>query len=231
VSILSIAWWGLASCPVSILGAGDRGVDSDRYAGPTAIGGSVRQRCAAATVRTVDWFLVGLTNDDHEHVGVTVNDRWYFAYGSNLLIDRKVERTGTIRESIRCQLPAHRLAFNKCAAPKPGAYANVVPDESATVWGVAFLCDEVAVATLDSYEGVLGGHYRHEDVEVVTEAGEALRALTYVAGDDYVCEECRPPQDYLRMVLVGARQHGLPGSYIEMIEALGSDAAHLDGPT
>ena len=154
-----------------------------------------------------------------------MGDRWYFAYGSNLLVDQKVERTGAIRTSVRCRLPAHRFAFNKSAAPKVGAYANVVPDESAAVWGVAYLCDEAAIAALDSHEGVSGGHYRHEDVEVVTDAGEVLRALTYVAGDDHVCEECRPRADYLDKILDGAHHHQLPEDYIEMLEVLGGRPA------
>jgi hypothetical protein len=70
-----------------------------------------------------------------------MHDRWYFAYGSNLLVEQKELRTGAIRKSLRCRLPAHRFAFNKRAA-SGDVYANVIPDESATVWGVAYLCDK-----------------------------------------------------------------------------------------
>jgi gamma-glutamylcyclotransferase len=153
-------------------------------------------------------------------------DRWYFAYGSNLLVDQKAERTGVIRCAVRCHLPAHRFVFNKRTASGKGVYANVVPGESATVWGVAYLCDEAAIAALDRYEGVSGGHYRHQEVEVVTDAGDVLQALTYVAGNDFVCEERRPHVDYLRKILDGARHHQLPEDYIEMLEALGSDSPH-----
>jgi gamma-glutamylcyclotransferase len=153
--------------------------------------------------------------------GGHVTDTWYFAYGSNLFVDQKVLRTGAIRKPVRCRLPGYRFVFNKRARSGDGVYANVVPDDSATVWGVACLCNEAAIAELDGYEGVSGGDYRHQHVGVVTDEGEALHALTYVAGDDYVCEEGRPRADYLDAILDGARHHGLPEDYVASIEALG----------
>ena len=40
-------------------------------------------------------------------------DQWYFVYGSNLFTDQKEDRTGCIRQSIRCRLPGFRFTFNK----------------------------------------------------------------------------------------------------------------------
>jgi gamma-glutamylcyclotransferase (GGCT)/AIG2-like uncharacterized protein YtfP len=151
-----------------------------------------------------------------------MSDTWYFAYGSNLSVDRKMARTGAIRKAVRCRLPAYRIAFNKRPDLDVGAYANIIPDASEAVWGVAYLCDEDAVAELDGYEGVSGGHYRHEIVEVVTDTGEVLRALAYTAGDDRLCEERRPTSTYLQRILEGARYHQLPEDYIELLEAFGS---------
>lgn len=154
-----------------------------------------------------------------------MSDRWYVAYGSNLSVDQKVDRTGTIRAAIPCQLRGHRLAFNKRAASGRGVYANIVPDESARVWGVAYLCDEAAIRALDRYEGVSGGHYRHERVEVVTDDGRVVQALTYVAGAEHTCEGRRPEPAYLKKILDGARQHCLPEEYLTELEALGSGPA------
>ena len=117
---------------------------------------------------------------------------WYFAYGSNLLLDQKVSRTRTIRAARRCRLSGHRFAFNKRMRSGDGVCANIVPDEAgdapATVWGVAYLCDAAAIAALDDYEGVSTGHYRHAHVAVVTDEGDVLRALTYEAGERYIGE-------------------------------------------
>lgn len=63
---------------------------------------------------TVDWSnedvgdahdRTGLSGPNGGLTGVGVGDRWYFAYGSNLEVDRKVERTGHIRSTVRCRLP------------------------------------------------------------------------------------------------------------------------------
>jgi len=154
-----------------------------------------------------------------------VTDTWYFAYGSNLSVDQKMSRTGAIREARRCRLPGYRFAFNKRMAAGEGMYANVVRDDAATVWGVAYLCDEEAVATLDRFEGVSLGHYRREQVQVVTDDGDVLEALTYVAGHRFVGEEGWPLPHYLRMIVDGARDHGLPEEYIRHVEELGGGLA------
>ena len=87
-------------------------------------------------------------------------DTWYFAYGSNLSLDRKVERTGAVRHVLRCRLPQHRIVFNKRPQRGEGACASIVRDPSSTVWGAAYLCDEQTVEILDGFEGVAGGHSR-----------------------------------------------------------------------
>jgi gamma-glutamylcyclotransferase (GGCT)/AIG2-like uncharacterized protein YtfP len=107
-------------------------------------------------------------------------DAWYFAYGSNLSVDRKQLRTGRIRKAIRCQLPDYRLAFNKRGS-HGDIYANIVHEPGQSVWGVIYLCNAAAMRELDRYEGVAGGHYERLTVEVVTDQGEWVEAVTYVA--------------------------------------------------
>lgn len=146
-------------------------------------------------------------------------DTWYFAYGSNMSVDRKEERTGTIREAIRCRLKGYRLAYNKKAS-KAGVYANIMPDEKCEVWGVAYLCDEAAMRKLDGYEGVSGGHYVRAKV-VVEAADRQLECDTYIAGSMHICEEGVPSKEYLNHILTGARDHDLPVWYLEDIRKLG----------
>jgi hypothetical protein len=38
--------------------------------------------------------------------GCGVTDTWCFASGSNLSLDRKVERAGVVRRAVLCRLPA-----------------------------------------------------------------------------------------------------------------------------
>jgi 5'-nucleotidase len=151
-----------------------------------------------------------------------VTDTWYFAYGSNLSVDQKVKRSGGVRQALRCRLPGYRLCFNKRPYREAAAYANIVRDPASTVWGVAYLCDEDAVQAIDVYEAVDGGHYRHETVDVVTDEGEHLAALTYVAGLDHLCDGRLPTAHYLGLIVDGARQHGLSEDYVRTVEALGT---------
>ena len=146
-------------------------------------------------------------------------DIWYFAYGSNLSVDRKVERTGAIRQAIPSRLVGYRFAFNKRASEGGRAYANVVRDPNAVVWGVAYLCNPQAMKALDRHEGVSGGHYKRLLVEVTTSTGEKIKAVTYVAGEDFLIEGVRPSDEYLRLILDGARHHALPEEYIRTIES------------
>jgi cation transport regulator ChaC len=159
-----------------------------------------------------------------------MSDSWYFAYGSNfahgsnMCIDRKTVRTGDIRASLRCcRLPGYRLAFNKLADSRDRTFANIVLDPTGTVWGVAYRCNEEAMTKLDRCEGVRDGHYRQMHVGVVTDDGEALRAVAYIADDEkHLSGMLLPRKDYLDMVLRGARAHDLPEEYIRFIEKAGT---------
>ena len=150
-------------------------------------------------------------------------DHWYFAYGSNLSVDQKARRTGHVREVIRCRLPGFRLAFNKRSVDGT-IKANVVEDASREVWGVAYRCDEAAMAAMDRWEGA---GYRRRAVQVITGSGRRLDAVTYVA--TRIDPEGAPHDDYLRLILGGAEHHRLPKSYIRDIERLARLTGSRDG--
>ncbi len=149
-------------------------------------------------------------------------DRWYFAYGSNLSINRKEDRTGAIRRAEVVVLKNYRLAFNKHAASGNQVYANIMPAAGEETTGVAYLCNPTAFAKLDRHEGVSGGHYLQQNVTVVTQSGEPLEAIAYIAGPDHLVEEQPPSETYLGHILQGAEDHGLPVEYIEKIKRIAS---------
>jgi len=149
------------------------------------------------------------------------DDLWYFAYGSNLDAEQKEFRTGPIREGRKCRLLDHRFAFNKRAA-EGLVYANVMPQAGGVVWGVVYRCSPAALNLMDDYEGVRGGHYVRTSVTVVTDASERLDAVTYVAGQDFVCAEGIPDRGYLDRILRGAEGWGLPAEYLRSVKALGT---------
>ena len=55
-----------------------------------------------------------ITSISSKSTGLTPcdGDTWYFAYGSNLSVDRMVECTGAIRRTIPCRLAGFRFSFN-----------------------------------------------------------------------------------------------------------------------
>ena len=145
------------------------------------------------------------------------DDAWYFAYGSNLSVEQKERRTGPIRKAICCRLKDYRLAFNK-RGTNGDVYANVIPEPTEEVWGVIYRCSTNAFREMDRHEGVSTGHYERMTVTVESEDGEMVTAITYIAGAAHVCEEALPNDDYLQMILQGARYHRLPQRYIRSIE-------------
>jgi gamma-glutamylcyclotransferase len=148
-----------------------------------------------------------------------VNDRWYFAYGSNLSRGQMEQRTGHIREERRARLDGYRLAFNKRGSDGTGK-ANIVPDAGAAVWGVVYRCSPDALREMDKHEGVAGGHYVRHLIRVRLDGGDELDAVTYVAGQTFLDAPLTPSAKYLGTILQGARQHRLPNDYIRSIEAL-----------
>jgi gamma-glutamylcyclotransferase (GGCT)/AIG2-like uncharacterized protein YtfP len=145
-------------------------------------------------------------------------DVWYFAYGSNLCLHRKEQRTARIREARTARLSGYRLAFNKRGSAAGQIYANIMPDTSESVWGAIYRCRPGSIEQLDGYEGVDSGHYSRETMNVVTLDGETVEAFVYVATPAYVCADGRPTDDYLGHILRGAEQHSLPADYIAQIK-------------
>jgi len=146
----------------------------------------------------------------------TVDDYWYFAYGSNLDMDQKENRTGVIREARRARLDGYRIAFNKRGGDGTGK-ANIILDAARVVWGVVYLCNLAALTAMDKYEGVCGGHYYRKNVCVQCDSGELLEVVTYVAGETFIQSSLVPASDYLERIIRGARMHDLPQNYLHEI--------------
>ncbi len=142
---------------------------------------------------------------------------WYFAYGSNLWSEQMAERTGPIpmdeNRPRRAALPHYRLVFNM-RGEDGQVFANIQCPGNG-VLGVVYCCSPAALIRLDEYER----GYERRRVLVTAENGERLEAFTYVAEPPHIVYGRRPAAEYVRRIVTGARQHGLPEVYIQEIEA------------
>jgi sulfite reductase (NADPH) flavoprotein alpha-component len=145
---------------------------------------------------------------------------WYFGYGSNL--DAVSLRAKGVHPttSARAALTGWRLRFNVAHFFRhEGGVANIerTEDERDKVLGVAYLCDDAALAALDLAEAYPHG-YDRVTVDVDTPAG-VVDAIAYVGTAAFIDETCRPSQRYLNIVVRGARAADLDDAYVEQLQA------------
>lgn len=147
-----------------------------------------------------------------------MNASWYFAYGSNLLAEQIVRRTGPLGTgdwSPRiARLAGYRLTFQHLTADGP-AYANILVRRGSEVRGALYRCAAAGLDVLDRYER----GYDRQIVRVVDAAGETLEAMAYVMQPGPAVRDGKPSGVYLDKIITGARQHGLPEGYIAEILA------------
>jgi gamma-glutamylcyclotransferase len=141
---------------------------------------------------------------------------WYFAYGSNMSRAQMKSRAGTLVEERPARLENYQVVFNKKARGGT-ATANLRPAAGKTVHGVLYRIPESAFKGLDRYEGV-PEHYRRMEVNVTDSSGKSVLAQVYLA-TKVDNKGLRPAPHYLRMILDGALEHGLPEGYIAEIQA------------
>ena len=94
--------------------------------------------------------------------------------------------------------------------------ASIVPDAAAEVHGLLWSLTPGDVSNLDCYEGVSGGYYTKQALQVVSEDGRKVTALVYVAAQN---DAGRPRPGYLGRIVTAARHLKLPPEYIEELRS------------
>ncbi|MGA8259763.1 MAG: gamma-glutamylcyclotransferase family protein [Arenicellales bacterium] len=145
-----------------------------------------------------------------------MDELYYFAYGSNMSSRRLRQRVPSARPLDVGRLSGHTLAWHKKGGDGSGKcdIAPATPDD--VVYGVLYEMSRAEKPSLDRVEG-LGRSYGQKYVELwLLEQERRVTALTYYA---LVIDGTYLPYDWYRdHVLIGAREHGLPGDYVAMIE-------------
>src|ERR1700722_8939859 len=144
----------------------------------------------------------------------------YFAYGSNMCAGRLRRRVPSATFVNIVKLAGHSFRFHKRSTDGSGkgdAFETGNPLD--IIWGVIFDIDEGQKPTLDEAEG-LGVGYEEKTANVLDESGHEHVVVLYVAEANSTDNTLRPYSWYKRFVIDGARQHDLPGEYINTIAAM-----------
>ncbi|HEY5657265.1 MAG TPA: gamma-glutamylcyclotransferase family protein, partial [Myxococcota bacterium] len=127
---------------------------------------------------------------------------YYFAYGSNLDLERMRARIPEVRVIGPALLPGMRLTFDKRGGDG-SAKANLSEDAASHVWGVVYALDWSQLTMLDAFEP----DYERARVSVERN-GARLAAETYISTLRASGLEARAW--YKQLVVDGARAQGLP---------------------
>lgn len=138
---------------------------------------------------------------------------FYFAYGSNLDSRQLRERLGAARAVAVAHLPGFTLRCNKVGRDGT-AKANIDADPDGTVWGLVWELDNEALSRLDRFEG----GYERLPVRVALGDGRWVDCVTYASVKTDAA--LLPSVEYRDRMIRGAREHGLPPSWIARLEAL-----------
>jgi hypothetical protein len=135
----------------------------------------------------------------------------YFAYGSNMALSRMRARAPSAQPEGAARLPGFRLSCDKLGADGSGK-ANLLPDAASAVWGALYAVHPDDLARLDRHEP----GYQRVLVEV---CWRDARVAAHVYRATRTTRDPVPFAWYKRLVIDGAREHGLPADWIRALEA------------
>lgn len=143
----------------------------------------------------------------------------YFAYGSNMSLQRLRQRVPSARKVAVATLGLHELKFHKKGSRDGSGKCDIALTGLPTdqVFGVVYEMDGGEKSALDAAEGLHRG-YETKEVDLLTLDGRMLQAFTYYGTD--LDDSLRPFQWYKAHVLQGALENGLPESYTAKIRAV-----------
>jgi len=156
---------------------------------------------------------------------------WYFAYGSNMNLRQIGSRCSRPLAVGVARLADHRLSFYGHSETGDGAIETVEPSPGDEVWGVMFSLGRLDWERLDDWQGARmdgGGMYFHFPDMVSDLNGQAHNVRFYrmdVQGDPR-----NPSLEYLEYIARGAKENGLPPTYIEALMKRRADRASYTVP-
>ncbi len=143
----------------------------------------------------------------------------YFAYGSNMLLERL--RAENRCPSARVIGPAIAQDYELCFAKRSkdgSGKATLVQQTRASVHGVLFAVDDSERDRLKKTEGAGIGYYSVDDFPVFDVQEATIRnAMSFFAAPAFFDRKLRPFDWYHALVLAGAKQNALPVDHLRII--------------
>ncbi len=141
----------------------------------------------------------------------------YFAYGSNMLLERLQTRVRSAKKLGVAYLAKHTLSFHKQSVDGSGKCDAFYTGQDADgVYGVIYRIDDTERERLSLAEGK--GYCLH--TRFVTKQRKKWRVCVFLAESQSIRENLQPYSWYKELVLLGAIQNQLPKDYIERLKAL-----------
>jgi len=136
----------------------------------------------------------------------------YFAYGSNLSIERLTDRVGQVGVVGTHVLQGYELYFSSTG------FANIRPREGASVEGVLYIMSPAQHKRLDFYEGLYIKEYFEVGDDIVSVYIESESASSSFDDGFFFRKSrgCLPTAGYLNFIIEGAIAFGLERTAIEV---------------
>jgi len=142
---------------------------------------------------------------------------WYFAYGSNLDVERLKKRVGNWTRTWRAKLENYQLMFARGYEGHEYGRADIFYSPRSTVYGAVFDLTDEQMTILDKYEAVDKGVYKRFPVPVKVNK-ELIKAITYVMVKRI--EEMPPDNEYLNCIVNGLKRFGYPDEIIKEVKRI-----------
>lgn len=141
-----------------------------------------------------------------------------FAYGSNLCHERLLNRVESAVALDIGSLQGYQLTFHKRGIDGSAKADAIYTGQTGhATWGVVFRIAKEHKSVLDDFEFV-GIGYDSVKVDIALAAGGHVQAWTYLARPTAIEKGLKPYAWYKAFMVHGARQHGLPAKYVELLE-------------
>lgn len=139
----------------------------------------------------------------------------YFAYGSNMLSSRLVERAIFPTVIGRAVLYDWCVDFSKKSKDGSGK-ANLCYKADFVTWGILYEISSDEISKLDKFEK----GYNRTKVKVKKDDGNIAEAEIYIS--DSLVDNPVAFDAYKQMLIKGATEHKLPAEYIDYLQQLPS---------